>query len=107
MLAQSAVDLAKKLYGEKSLIYLKTMLKYATTLSKTERRQEGIKLFMSSLSLIKELKQALNDSDLPFNMLLYMLMESPLLENGSNDLDLKPINEMIEKETENIKYGHN
>jgi len=46
VLALSAVDLAKKLYGEKSLIYFKTMLKYATTLSKTDRRQEGIKLFM-------------------------------------------------------------
>lgn len=107
LVAQSAVELAKKLYGEKSLIYFKTMLKYATTLSKCEdRREEGIKLFMGSLNLVKELKQALSDSDLPFNMLLFMLMESPLLENGSNDLDLRPISEMIEREA-NAKYGHN
>lgn len=40
-------------------------------------------------------------------MLLYMLMESPLLDNGSNDLDLKPIYEMIEREACNSKYSHN
>lgn len=57
VLAQSALELAKKLYGEKSLIYFKTMLKYATTLTKChDRRAEGIKLFMTSLNLVKELK---------------------------------------------------
>lgn len=40
-------------------------------------------------------------------MLLFMLMESPLLENGSNDLDLRPIHEMIEREACNAKYSHN
>ena len=50
MVAKSALDLSKKLYGEKTLIYFKTMLKYATTLSKCkETRDEGIKIFMSGL----------------------------------------------------------
>ena len=50
MVAKSALDLTKKLYGEKTLIYFKTMLKYATTLSKCkDTRDEGIKIFMSGL----------------------------------------------------------
>lgn len=53
MVAKSALDLAKKLYGEKTLIYFKTMLKYATTLSKCkDTREEGIKIFMSGLLII-------------------------------------------------------
>jgi hypothetical protein len=39
MVAKSAMDLARKLFGEKSVIYFKAMLKYATTLTKcTETR---------------------------------------------------------------------
>lgn len=106
--AKSAMELAKKLFGEKTLIYFKTMLKYATTLSKCEQtRQEGVTLFMSGLSLIREVKQTLNESDLAFNMLLFMLMESTLLENSNKDLDLSQLNQMVDKETSSNKYSHN
>jgi hypothetical protein len=102
------MELAKKLYGEKTLIYFKTMLKYATTLSKCpETRKEGIQTFMSGLAHIREVKQLLNESDLAFNMLLFMLMESTLLDNGSKDLDLSPLMQMVEKETSSNKYSHN
>jgi hypothetical protein len=106
--AKSAMDLAKKLFGEKTLIYFKTMLKYATTLSKCdETRQEGITTFMSALAMVKETKQLLNESDLAFNMLLFMLMESTLLDNGTKDIDLSQLSQMVEKETGNNKYSHN
>jgi hypothetical protein len=32
-------------------------------------------------------------------MLLFMLMETPLLDNGSKDIDFAEIHAMIEKET--------
>ena len=84
------------------------MLKYALTLSKcTDTRAEGIKTFLSAISLIKEFKEVLTDTDLPFNMLLYMMMEAPLLDNGSGDVDLTTVNALIEKETEFTKYCHN
>jgi len=106
--AKSAMDLAKKLFGEKTLIYFKTMLKYATTLSKCdETRQEGITTFMAALAMVKETKQLLNESDLAFNMLLFMLMESTLLDNGAKDIDLSQLSQMVEKETGNNKYSHN
>lgn len=53
------------------------MLKYAATLTKCdETREEGTKLFLSGVKWVKELKESLNESDLPFNMLLFMLMET-------------------------------
>ena len=108
VVAKSAMDLARKLFGEKTLIYFKSMLKYATTLSKCqESRAEGIKLFMSGLNLVKELKNVLNDSEIAYNMLHWMLLESPLIENGTNDVNLKEINELIEKEARSSKYSHN
>jgi hypothetical protein len=39
-------------------------------------------------------------------MLLVMLMETPLLENGNKDVDFSEIHSMIEKETA-MKYSHN
>lgn len=84
------------------------MLKYATTLSKSpETREDGIKMFMSGLNLIKEFKECFFDADLVFNLLLYMLMESQLLNNGTEDFDLAEINKLIEKETVESKYTRN
>lgn len=84
------------------------MLKYATTLTKRdETRQEGIKLFLSGMAWIKELKQTLNESDLPFNMLLFMLMESAQLDKGTLQVDLSAIEQMVTNETGNQKFTHN
>ena len=99
--------LAKKLYGEKSLMHFKTMLKHATVLSKCpESREQGIKKFMDGLNLVKEFR-ILPDTDLSFNMLLLMMIESTELENEAKDVDFSKIQTMMGELTAPSKYSHN
>ena len=61
---------------------------------------------MDGLNLVKEFR-ILPDTDLSFNMLLLMMIESTELENEAKDVDFSKIQTMMGELTAPSKYSHN